>query len=589
MAGPAGAGHLIEKAGRDGWLPVAGGVALAVASVSLFFISRGKWSDAIIDSGREWIVPDVLARGELLYRDVVYWFGPLTPYFHAAFFALFGSGFPTLVAVGIVGSIGVLAALYFAVRTVTGRREAFLWTALAIPALVFMPNAGGSILGMGYRIWHAAGFALAAIALASRRNERRPILRAATVGVLAGLAGLCRTEWGAVAVLASLAAAALRSPRGRLWLEALVTGGVFILIVAGVVGGFVAAAGPGAVFKDGHLLLTGLPEETRTFLVAYSGIRDWPSGLLELLYSAALWVGAVLLLHILAIGKTDRQRVVRRLPLLAIVFVVLVGSAALGGAGGAVIFSAGPLVCAGAAAAALLRRVPGRAALLGFGLAGTLFFYRRPFHIGDAAYVGPPLLFAIVCAAGLVQLAINGETDAPTRERLRLSAAWSVFALVVLAFAGRAVQYAGDERIAVPGTGGMLSANPDSVARLEAFARAVREDDPTGKTLAVFPEGEILNAMTGRPNPIRHKLYIPGYLTEGNEPQVLAELERSPPDAVVVLYRPTSEYGPGGFASSYGRRIRRWIEANYDVRPIDPRPGRAARWEVIAVRRSPGD
>ena len=199
---------------------------------------------------------------------------------------------------------------------------------------------------------------------------------------------------------------------------------------------------------------TGLPEETRTFLVAYSGIRDWPSGLLELLYSAALWVGAVLLLHILAIGKTDRQRVVRRLPLLAIVFVVLVGSAALGGAGGAVIFSAGPLVCAGAAAAALLRRVPGRAALLGFGLAGTLFFYRRPFHIGDAAYVGPPLLFAIVCAAGLVQLAINGETDAPTRERLRLSAAWSVFALVVLAFAGRAVRYAGDERIAVPGTGG---------------------------------------------------------------------------------------------------------------------------------------
>ena len=210
---------MIEESRRDRWLPVAAGIALAGASVALFFISRGKWSDAIIDSGREWIVPDALAQGDLLYRDVVYWFGPLTPYFHALFFALFGSGFPTLVAAGIVGSIGVLAALHFALRAVTGRRRHSSGPRSRFPALVFMPNAGGSILGMGYRIWHAAGFALAAISLASRGNERRPILRAALVGLLGGLAGLCRTEWGAVAVLASLAASSAaiagRAPLAR--------------------------------------------------------------------------------------------------------------------------------------------------------------------------------------------------------------------------------------------------------------------------------------------------------------------------------------------------------------------------------------
>jgi len=74
-----------------------GAAALVLASVGLFLVSRGKWSDAIIDSGREWIVPDALARGDLLYRDVVYWFGPFTPYFHAAFFRIFGSSFSTLV------------------------------------------------------------------------------------------------------------------------------------------------------------------------------------------------------------------------------------------------------------------------------------------------------------------------------------------------------------------------------------------------------------------------------------------------------------------------------------------------------------
>ncbi|HZI67356.1 MAG TPA: hypothetical protein VFF17_12395, partial [Thermoanaerobaculia bacterium] len=131
---------------RSRFAAAAGVGAFAAATVGLFLVSRGKWSDALVDSGREWIVPDALARGDLLYRDVVYWFGPFTPYFHAAFFEVLGSSFRTLVVAGIAGSIGVLAALHFALRAVTGKREALAWTALAVPVLVFMPNAGGSIL-----------------------------------------------------------------------------------------------------------------------------------------------------------------------------------------------------------------------------------------------------------------------------------------------------------------------------------------------------------------------------------------------------------------------------------------------------------
>ncbi|MFY9551347.1 MAG: hypothetical protein WAU32_09380, partial [Thermoanaerobaculia bacterium] len=141
----------------------AAAVALAGATVALFFVSRGKWSDPLIDSGREWIVPDALSRGEMLYRDVVYWFGPLTPYFQAAFFRIFGSSFATLVLVGALTALLTLIALCAVLRLVTDRRSAALWTALAIPALVFMPNAGGALLGMGYRIWQAAAFALASV------------------------------------------------------------------------------------------------------------------------------------------------------------------------------------------------------------------------------------------------------------------------------------------------------------------------------------------------------------------------------------------------------------------------------------------
>jgi hypothetical protein len=551
-----------------------GKIVLALASVGLFLLSRGKWSDAIIDSGREWIVPDALARGDLLYRDVVYWFGPFTPYFHAAFFKLFGSSFRTLVVAGIVGSIGVLAALYFALRRVTGRREAALWTALAIPALVFMPNAGGPILGMGYRIWHAAAFSLAAITLASSPASVRKTLRAAAAGALCGAASLCRTEWGLVALASVLLATWLegRAP-GEFARSAAAAVATFLGVFGATVGVFVAAAGWKAVVEDGHVFLTGLPPETREFLVAYSGIRDWPSGVAEMLYSAAMWGGALVLLHVLAIGRSDRGRLVRKLPLV-LAFLVLLGlTAALGGAGGAVLLSGAPLVSAAAAVLAVTPGTARRPALAAFGVAGVLLSYRRPFHIGDAAYVGPPVLFALVSAAGIVKWLIDRERDDGARERLRAWSIAGVLSLVVLAFAGRALHYAEDDRIAVPGTEGMLVSRPERVLRLASIGRAVAEETRTGEGLVVFPEGELLNHMTRRPNPIRHKLYIPGYLTDRNEDELLVELEKAPPAAVVVLYRPTGEYGRADFGDGYGRKIGKWVDENYAMRPVtvDPR------------------
>ncbi len=40
----------------------------AAATAGLWIVSRGKWSDAIIDSGTEWIYADALERGQKLYR-----------------------------------------------------------------------------------------------------------------------------------------------------------------------------------------------------------------------------------------------------------------------------------------------------------------------------------------------------------------------------------------------------------------------------------------------------------------------------------------------------------------------------------------
>jgi hypothetical protein len=552
------------------------GSFVVFATILLFLISRGKWSDAIIDSGREWIVPDSLSRGELLYRDVVYWFGPWTPYFHAAFFRVLGSGFGTLVVAGVVGSLAILVLLNPAVRRVAGKTEAAVWTALAVPALVFMPNAGGSILGMGYRIWHAAAFALGAVVLAAApAPNRRPLLRLAGIGSLCALSGLCRAEWGAVSLLAALLALQLRSRSRRdVGNSSALVVAVSVLGFGATIVAFCLAAGRDAVLKDGHVLLTDLPRETREFAIAFSGLRSWGSGLAEMVYSTAMWLGVFLVVFFLASHKRD-PAVLRRNGLTVVSLLAVLGcSAALGGAGGGVVFSAAPIICLAGLGAGIVRgHSPRAAALAACGLAGLLLSYRRPFHITDSAYVGPPLLFAFACAAGLAHLAIVRQRTAPARRRLRGFLLGAVGALVVLSFASRAFHYAGDERVPIPGTNGMLSARPELARELETLTAALQEATIPAGRLVVFPEGEVLNFLSGRANPIRHKLYIPGYLTDANEEQILEELRHEAPDAIVVWSRPSGEYGRSSFGGDYGSRIWRWIQEDYRPLAVEvPRP-----------------
>jgi hypothetical protein len=548
---------------------VAASTILVFLTVGLYLVSRGRWSDALVDSGNVWIIPFTIARGELLYRDVVYWFGPFTPYFHGAIFRILGSSFSTLAVAGVLGSIATLAALFYALRRVASRSEALLWSALAIPALVFMPNSGGAVLGMGYRMWHAATFALLAVAVLVGPVEQRRGRYALLAGGLAGLAGLCRTEWGLLALLAAALVVFRREgDRRRVWKGALLLAGGFLLVFGGVFLLFGITAGWRAFFWDAPVLLFNLPAETRAHLAA--GSSAWRDGVWTLLYSAAMWLAAFFLMEIVALRRADPSRARRRLPWLAALLVLFAAAASGGGAlSGGLIWSAAPLVCAVSCLLGLRAgRAPSATALFGFGMLGLLLSHRRPFFIGDGPYVGPPLLFAFVCAAGLCSMAVAREKDAAARERLRVGVAVFLVLLIGVAFAARLVEYGRDERVAIGGTAGFLTARPELAGEIEDLGAAIRASSREEEGLVVFPEGEVLNYLSGRRNPIRHKLYLPGYLNAGNEREILTELENAAPAAVVVWRRALGEYGAGSFGDDYGREIRRWIGRNYERKPF---------------------
>lgn len=562
----------------------------AAATLLLWNVSKGKWSDPLIDSGREWIVPDALARGALLYRDVVYWFGPVTPYWHASFFSLFGSSFATLALAGVVASIAVSFALYFALRRVSHPPLPALWAALAVPALFFMPNAGGAILGMGYRMWHAAAFALGALTVASGGEAGASRRRFFVAGGLAGMAGLCRTEWGLIALLGSLIAVYWRVNRlPDPHRTALVLSLGFLLVFGVPLASFAWLAGPAALLRESPVLLLNLPEETRTHVAAAGG-RAWRQGFWSLLYGAGVALALYWLVEILALRRSDPSRARRRLPWLGAVMLSLALATLVLGFPSAVVWSVAPAVCAAGCVVSLAQRRGGAAALLPFGCTGLLLFHRRPFFITDAPYVAPPLLFAFVCAAGLLAVLLERE-DAPQRARLRNAFAAGLVALLFVVFAVRVRSYAADGRFPVGGTNEMLGASPELAKEIEGLAALVRRETLPGDGLVVFPEGEVLNFLAQRRNPLRRKLYIPGYLTERNEKELLEELERKRPRAIVVWRRPAGEYGRGLFGLDYGRHVQEWITRHYEPRHIaaeSRRPEQARRFRYLLLRGTRG-
>ena len=67
-----------------------------LAGVLMCWISWGKWMDVIVDFSLQVYAPWQLSEGQVLYKDIVYIYGPLSAYVHSLLFRVFGPGISTL-------------------------------------------------------------------------------------------------------------------------------------------------------------------------------------------------------------------------------------------------------------------------------------------------------------------------------------------------------------------------------------------------------------------------------------------------------------------------------------------------------------
>ncbi|HXK60198.1 MAG TPA: hypothetical protein PLP42_09935 [Acidobacteriota bacterium] len=100
---------------------------------------------------------------------------------------------------------------------------------------------------------------------------------------------------------------------------------------------------------------------------------------------------------------------------------------------------------------------------------------------------------------------------------------------------------------------------------VELTVRWLKENSPATSTVAVLPEGVLINYLARRANPTPFPVLPPPEFQAHGESRVMAAFVRNPPDYIVLVHRDSAEFGLNYFGQEpgYGMETMKWIQANY--------------------------
>ncbi|MEZ5962919.1 MAG: glycosyltransferase family 39 protein [Planctomycetota bacterium] len=557
-----------SDAGRrqtPGWRG-AGPVGLLLFGALLLLRSWGRWCDPLVDTGRELYAPWRLVEGDVLYRDVAWFNGPLSAYFHALAFRLFGVGLQTLVVANVAVMAGTAALLHDLVRRLADRLTAAVGVALFLACFAlgqaFPPSDFTWAFPYSHELTHGVALAVAALWALERAARTRRRCWLACHGVLLGLVFLTKPEVFLAAALAS-AAGLFFYRTGVASLSPIVVGAAAPPLVAFVM---LATAMPPAEACRGVLGgWTGafLPELRTNHFYRYT------RGTLDIEHSlamAALWSGAeIALFGALALlarawGKARDGSLVARVVAFAVPAAVLyaVPDIAWHHATRALPFLL-PVVLV----VWVWRcwRVPGdltaagRAtlAVLGLTMLAKVMWSARIAHYGFALVL-PGTLALVVALLADAPAALERRGGAPQVFR---SAVVGVLVAMVAHFVGVSGKYFASHTTPVAEGGDAFLA--DARGRLvETALEILRDAGADGRTLLVLPEGVTINYLGRMRTPTSFINFLPPELIIFGEDRILQSLRAQPPDFLVLLPRSMREYGEEHWGDRYGASLARW-------------------------------
>ncbi|HVS08991.1 MAG TPA: glycosyltransferase family 39 protein [Planctomycetota bacterium] len=562
------------------------GLALALAGAALFLWTWGTWPDVMVDFGREAYAPWQIAQGRALYRDVAWFNGPLSPHVNALAFAIFGASLWTLFLVNAAFLALLTALLYRTLSRASDRLSA------TVACLVLFGVFGfGQLVGIGNYNWvapysheltHGVLLGIASIAALQRWHGRRHAAWLALSGFCLGLSFLTKAEVFVAALGGTATALGLflrREPLARRHAGVLAPlfGFSALLPVAGAWALLGARLGPSEALRG---VLGSWPwviggEVNELAFYRWGAGLDAPlEHLRQMTVATAGWALA-LLSPLLAAFLARRLRAPSRA--LALAVFAAEGLALLAVPETAWLHAARPLplfllaILAAFAASLWRREVAPRATLGAIELALAVFALLLLGKMGLNARV-QHYGFALAMPATLVvTVALVGWIPSLLERRgahgyLFRAAALALLAVSVARHLQRSAQFIRTKTATVASGADAFRSDPIRGPMVGAALAEIRRRLPEQATLAVLPEGVMLNVLARRANPTPFVNFMPPELAMFGEESILSAFRANPPDFVVLAHKDTSEYGFPLFGREYGRDLYAWVRSNYSPR-----------------------
>ncbi len=553
--------------------------APALFPYAIFFLlmaaSWNRWMQPFVDSGRELMIPARVAAGERLYRDLHFHHGPLAPWMGAAVERLAGRSIAARTFLAFAITLAGLEALRrLAARWMPGWNGSVA-TSLAV-AVAFFLRPGGWLFPFSFDTAIAVASVTGALACLAGPPKRRRDLAA---GALLLAALLSRPELGIAGVAAAVLDARSRPAR----FAALAAAPLLAASAA------YAALSAGIPFEklvaDGWLALVRPPQAFRNVYRSYAGLDQPGLRGAQVALSAILVLLAGCLLVIAAAASERARRTSPRaaaaveaaaLLLLAVcasIFVFPTSS----WQGPLSLFPplvrTVPVLCLGVAVARLhalaFKRggadwAPGVSD--GAILIAVLFGARL---LLAAGYSGPynafflPLPIAVTLAALFHGAARWSAAFGRSLPRL-VRSALLVFVAFRSAEVARIHRRPGWEELATPAGAVVLPAVEARTAQLVLADLEGRLPRP--RTLTGFPEAGFFEYTLGARNPLPLEQFWPGHLDAEDERRTIAELEKRPPDALLVINAIAVGEGTRSFGTDYSEILGRYVDTHF--RPV---------------------
>jgi hypothetical protein len=549
---------------------------------TLTFKTWRKWPDLVIDFGAQLYMPWQISTGAVLYRDVHYLAGgPLSQYYHALLFKIFGVSFLTLIVSNLVVVALLTAIIYFCFYRCADQLTAITACVAELVAFAFAHYTTVGIFNYitpySAEVVHGLVLSALAVGLLAAWFETENIRYAAAVGFCAGLTLLTKPDLFVALVLTIAASAAL------FWLakrkQKFLGRSLALMTAAGTIPaiGFFLWFFRVEDFSRSAQSLFAAWIPLLTTSAANNPFYRWCMGL------DMPWVHLrqtfLQFFDLIAIVAACALLCRRKIPaLLAFVLPALGALALIKVSWDFNWFNCGhclPLVCVTTLVLLAWRGFrDGWEPRVVFALLWTIWslallaklgFFCRIWHYGFALAMP-----AFVTGIYLLLWALPQQLQrCGVRANVFRGLLWLMLLPGLIRLTQASLKLYSDKTLAVgSGADRILAFDPHFRpvdADVAAALRWVETNMPSRATLAVLPQGAMINYLSRHTNPCGYVAWNPPEMAAFGQDKMTTALIAHSPDYVIELFVNYSEYGEKCFGQEkrFGLDAQQWIDANY--------------------------